>query len=417
MTMDPAPPARPRLRPFMLVGGLALALLAAAALGWLMIPADWRALLRDPPRDRDVLFWTVPQRDAAFRLIDRLPVLARAATVHAAGGAPGVPAPAGATGLVSPAELEAFMRDTRVAGLVVLVDGQPVLERYGLGFGPQGRWTSFSVAKSVTSTLVGAAIRDGAIGSLEDPVTDYITDLKGSAYDGVTVRQLLTMTSGVRWNEDYEDPDSDVARFGNHVPPEGMDAAVSYMRALPREAAPGTRWVYKTGETNLIGVLVREATGKPLAAYLQERIWQPYGMEADATWILGTSGTEISGCCIQASTRDFARFGQFLLDGGVAAGRAVLPEGWVEQATTRQADIGEAGWGYGFQWWTRDDGTYQAQGIFGQAILIDPARRMVIAINSNWPRATDPALSARRDAFVAALRAGHDARRAAADER
>ncbi len=168
-----------------------------------------------------------------------------------------------------------------------------------------------------------------------------------------------------------------------------MDVTVSYMRKLSREAPAGTKWVYKTGETNLIGVLVSQATKKTLSAYLSEKIWAPFGMEQDASWLLGATGHEISGCCIQASTRDYARMGLFMLGGGMAGGKAVLPDGWIAAATTKQADIGDAENGYGYQWWTVNDGSYAAQGIFGQGIFIDPKRRLIIASNSNWPQATD----------------------------
>ena len=154
------------------------------------------------------------------------------------------------------------MKAQRTAGLVIVQDGKIRLEKYGLDFDGNGKWTSFSVAKSLTSTMVGAAIKDGYIKSLQDKVTDYIPEMKGSAYDDVTIEQLLTMTSGIKWNEDYEDKKSDVALFATHKPEPGIDVTVSYMRKLPREAPAGTKWVYKTGETNLIGVLVSKATKK-----------------------------------------------------------------------------------------------------------------------------------------------------------
>ena len=179
-------------------------------------------------------------------------------------------------------DLDAHMISQRVAGLIVIEDNKVRLERYGLGFDSGSRWTSFSVAKSFTSSLAGAALRDGAIKSLDDKVTAYIPGLKGSAYDEVTVRELLTMTSGVKWNEDYTDPNSDVALFGRQVPEPGLDVTVSYMKRLPRDVPAGSKWLYKTGETNLIGVLVSEATGKTLSDYLSEKIWKPYGMEKDA---------------------------------------------------------------------------------------------------------------------------------------
>jgi CubicO group peptidase (beta-lactamase class C family) len=384
--------------------GLLLVIAAAGGIGWFSMDKDMRSLAANLPTDRNVLFWSIAQRDAAFRAMDRLPVLAKANIIDA--GDSVYPLPKGAPLSI---DVDAYMKAQRTAGLVIVQDGKIRLEKYGLDFDGNGKWTSFSVAKSFTSTLVGAAIKDGYIKSLDDKVTVYIPEMKGSAYDDVTVAQLLTMTSGIKWNEDYEDPKSDVARFNEHKPEPGIDTTVSYMRKLPREAPAGSKWVYKTGETNLIGVLVSKATGKTLSAYLTEKVWIPFGMEQDASWLLGSTGAEISGCCLQASTRDYARFGQFILGGGVAGGKAVLPDGWIARATTKQADIGNPGRGYGFQWWTYDDGSYAAQGIFGQGIFIDPMRRLVIASNSNWPRASDPIAGPAREAFYEKVQAAIDA--------
>jgi CubicO group peptidase (beta-lactamase class C family) len=385
--------------------GVLAALAAVAGIGWFSLDPDMRSAASNLPTNRDVLFWSQEQRDAGFRVLDRFPFLAKASPI-AAGGTP-YPLPTGAP-LLSDAEIKAFMDEQHAAALVIVQNGKVRAENYGLGFSAQGKWTSFSVAKSFTSTLVGAAIRDGAIKSLDDKVTAYIPDLKGSAYDEVTVSQLLTMTSGVKWNEDYQDPNSDVARFNNHKPEAGIDATVSYMRKLPREAPAGSKWVYKTGETNLIGVLVSSATGKPLSAYLSDKIWKPFGMEREATWLLGSTGHEISGCCMQASTRDFARMGLFMLGGGMAGGKPVLPDGWIAAATTKRAEIGAPGRGYGYQWWTNDDGSYQAQGIFGQGIFIDPKRQLVIASNCNWPKADDDARGATRRNFYTRIQAKID---------
>ncbi len=384
------------------VKALALVVLLLGA-GWATLDRDTRALVQAMPTNTDVLFWTDAQRDAGFRMLDGLPWLVKSRTISR--GSIVRPLPPGEPLVL---DLDAYFAEQRVAGLVVLVDGQVVLERYGLGFSAEGRWTSFSVAKSLTSTLVGAAVQDGSIRSLDDKVSAYIPDLAGSVYDDVTVRQLLTMRSGVGWNEDYADPNSDVARFNAHVPDEGVDATVSYMRGLQRVAPPGEQWAYKTGETNLIGVLVSSATGRPLAEYLSEKIWAPFGMEQDATWLLGSTGHEISGCCIQASTRDMARFGLFVLGGGRIGESQVVPAGWFEQATTRQADIGHPGRGYGFQWWTYDDGTFAAQGIFGQGIFIDPTRNLVIATNGNWPVASRDDYWAGREAFYHAVQGALD---------
>ena len=362
---------------------------------WMTADTDTRRLIANIPTDRDVLFWSTDQRDAAFRAMDWLPILAASHVIES--GEKPYPLPRG-EGLDMDIDIEAYMKEQRTAALVIVQDGKVRFEEYGLDFNADGHWTSFSVAKSFTSTLVGAAIKDGFIASIDDKVSHYLPDLKGSAYDDVSIEQLLTMTSGVQWNEDYEDKNSDVALFNEHRAEEGLDVTVSYMRSLPRDTPAGSQWVYKTGETNLIGVLVSAVTGKSLSQYLSEKIWGPFGMQQDGSWLLGSTGHEISGCCIQAATRDFARFGMFMLGGGIAGGNSVLPENWIETATTRQADIGVAGKGYGYQWWTYDDGSYAAQGIFGQGIFIDPKRNLVIASNSNWPIASDAAtLGAQRE--------------------
>jgi len=390
-----------------IVLGLLAALGLGAVIGWFSLDKETRGLLATLPTNRDLLFWSQPQRDAAFRALDRLPVLAKARGV-ATGPIPS-PLPPGPP-LPPQVDVDAFMASQRSAAVIVLHRGQVRLERYGLDFDAQGRWTSFSVAKSMTSTLVGAALKDGHIRSMDDKVSDYIPQMKGSAYDDVTIRQLLTMTSGVRWNEDYADPNSDVAKFNNHKPEDGVEAIVSYLRRLPREAPAGTRWHYSTGETNLVGILLSQATKKPLATYLSEKIWVPAGMEQPAIWILSKTGQEISGCCIQAATRDFARFGQFILRGAQTQGASIVPEGWLAQATREQVGIGQPGLGYGYQWWTQADGTFHARGIFGQGIYIDPQRQLVIALNANWAGgARDPVATRARDAFVQAVQQVIDA--------
>lgn len=369
-------------------GILSIIVLLAIACGvfWVTADQDMRRLALNLPTSTNVLFWSDDQRDAGFRALDRLPVLSDSRVIEAGDNV--YPLPNGAP-LDVGVDVDAYMDSQRAAALIIVHNGKVRFEKYAMDFGPDGRWTSFSVAKSFTSTLVGAAIQDGYIKSIDDMVSDYIPDLKGSAYDNVTIAQLLTMTSGVAWNEDYADPNSDVARFNSHTAEPGMDVTVSYMRQLQAEAEPGTKWVYKTGETNLIGVLASSATNKPLAEYLSEKIWKPFGMQQDATWLLGSTGHEISGCCVQAATRDYARFGLFMLGGGIAGGKQVLPEDWITEATHKQVDIGVPGRGYGYQWWTLDDGAYMAQGIFGQSIFIDPNRQLVIAANGNWPQATD----------------------------
>ncbi len=219
----------------------AIALLAAAGGGWFAsLDQETRGLLATMPTDSDVLAWNQAQRDAAFRALDRLPMLAKASQIAPA-AAP-LPLPQGKP-LTIPG-IDTYLTGQRAAGIVILQGGQLRFERYGLDFSAQGRWTSFSVAKSFTSTLVGAAIKDGAIKSLEDKVSTYIPDLRGSAYDDVSVRQLLTMSSGVRWNEDYEDPQG--RRGASSTPPRPIrgwtprSAICASCRARIRRARSGT---------------------------------------------------------------------------------------------------------------------------------------------------------------------------------
>ena len=368
------------------VSGLALAALLAA--GSLAAQDQGPAapavtLTQPPPRDMadlQVLFWTDEQRSQRFREMENwfaghevtAPISSR-------------PLPKGAP--LSPAlqaEISALMKGTSTAGVMVLVDGKVVHEEYGLGLGPKDRWTSFSVAKSFTSTLLGAAVKDGKIASLDDPVTKYIPVLAGSAYEGVTVRQLATMTSGVKWNEDYTDPNSDVAQMNLFTIEYGPEAIVAQMKALPREAEPGSKWVYKTGETNLIGVLVENAVGMPLAEYAKDKIVDAAGFEGGLFWMVDPRGGNIGGCCLSIRLSDYARMGQFVLEGGNDA----LPDGWFPEATDSAVDFGDSGFGYGYQWWTYPQGTYGAQGIFGQAITLFPDKRVVVAYVGNWAQAS-----------------------------
>jgi CubicO group peptidase (beta-lactamase class C family) len=340
-----------------------------------------------------VLFWSPQDRERAFRQMTT--VMPHA--VVSRGDMAVRPLPPGDPIAVDPTT---YMDSQRVAGVLVIQDGRVRLEQYGLGIDATRPWVSFSMTKSLTSTLVGSALRSGAITSLEDPVTRYLPALAGGGYDGVTLRQLLSMTSGVRWNEDYADPLSDVARFLSEPIQPGQDPVVTYMQRLPRAAEPGTRWNYSTGETNLVGALVAAAEGRPLAELLSERIWSRLGMEADAAWALDQAGREIGGCCVSATLRDWGRIGLMALDQGQTAGGRIVPDDWFAQAVVRQADIGTPGQGYGYQWWTQDDGVFNAYGIFGQTIRIDPARRLVIVILSAWPEATGRAYTAPRRAFI-----------------
>jgi CubicO group peptidase (beta-lactamase class C family) len=354
-----------------------------------------------------ILFWTPEQQSTGYRSIEKIykvVTVKRGSKVHPLTKGPKQLSPTWTFG-DRQWTVDSYMTANRTSGVLVLKDGKIILESYGLGRKPQDRWTSFSVAKSLTSTLVGAAIQDGKIAGPDDKVTNYVPELKGSAYDGVTVRQLLMMSSGVKWNEDYTDPKSDVAQAGFTASEPGMDPLVSYMRHLPRDAEPGTKWHYDTGETDMVGIMVSNAVGEPLSQYLSEKVWSTYGMEQDAIWMVDGSGKqERGGCCISMTLRDYARVGQFILDGGKTQGRQVVPSWWVTQATSKQIDNGAGG--YGYFWWIRENGSYDAAGIFGQSITTFRDDRLIIVINSAWPVATSKEYGAARAAFINAL---HDA--------
>jgi CubicO group peptidase (beta-lactamase class C family) len=292
--------------------------------------------------------------------------------------------------------LDAYLARGDVAGIMVLQDGQVRYESYGLGFGPEQRWTSFSMAKSVTSTLVGAALKDGLIESLADPVSRYVPGLEGSAYDSVTIEQLLTMTSGVAWNEDYADPNSDVARLFALAPGPGQSQVVTLMKRLPREAPAGEKWVYKTGETNLIGELVEQATGMSLAEYAERKVVDPAGLAGRMFWQTELTGGNVGGCCLELSLADYARLGQFVLEGG----KGSVPQGWFADAGKPHVDFG-GGFGYGYQWWTYPAGAFGAIGIFGQSMTLFPDEELVVVILANWPAATGPDLTRPRTVLLA----------------
>jgi len=359
------------------------------------------------PDTPSILFWHGEQQATGFRTIEKIyrtHVIHRGAKVH--------PLPVAAQQIDPTFKFKGktwtvadYMQAYRVSGLLVIKDGKIIMERYGLGRGPQDRWTSFSVAKSLTSTLVGAAIQDGKIKGLSAPVTDYIPELKGSAYEGVTVRQMLMMSSGVKWNEDYADPKSDVAQAGQNPVPTGHDPMVDYLAKLPREMTPGSKFHYNTGETDLVGILVSNAVGMPLADYASRKIWKPYGMEQDAVWMTDPAGRERGGCCISMTLRDYGRVGEFIRGGGVAGGKQVVPADWVSEATRVQINNGAfAPGGYGYFWWITSPERFDAEGIFGQSITVYPKDKLVIVQNAAWPTAVGNDLYLAQDVMLAGVR-------------
>ena len=295
-----------------------------------------------------------------------------------------------------------FLR-SRVGGLLVVHKGDIVYEKYSLNNDKNSKWISFSIAKSVTSMLLGAAIKDGYIQNVEEPVTKYLPQLKGSSYEKVTIKNLLQMSSGVDWNEDYSDPRSDVSIAAAY----NSTSLINYLTKLPANASPGIFFNYNTGETNLIGDLVRSAIKKSLSSYLEQKIWKPFGMENNASWSVDEDHVvELGGCCINATLRDYARIGLFAMnEGKLTDGTKVLPEHWMKESTTPSKGYK----GYGFQWWlenymrTGEPNSFSAHGIFGQMIWINPATETVIAIQSAWPQATSWDLNLHQSKLIKAI--------------
>lgn len=368
-------------------------------------PEEDAAHFGDPER---FLFWEPAEKVAGFRNIASIFPTRR---IEAGGEVLPLPdSETPVTGLTYAFEgerlnIDDYLLRGHVVGLIAVQDGEVVLERYAAGNDATSPWVSFSVAKSVVSMLAGAAVLDGYIASVDEPVTAYLPRLKGSAYDDVTVANLLQMASGVQWNEDYADPGSDVNSM-----PFSLVGLYGMLAGKARVGAAGEVFNYNTAETNLVGALVRSAIGNNLATYLSHRIWRPFGMEADADWMThGPGGGELGGCCINATLRDYARIGLFALaDGVLADGTRVLPEGWMQASTAASEGTEE----YGYLWWLWPQGQYRALGIFGQTIAVYPDRNLVVATHGAAPTAVGGLPPRHREAFFAALAAHLDARAA-----
>ena len=376
---------------------LALLLLALPCL----VNAEEEPSGTPPSASESVLFWSQEQRRVAFqRSYDLLPArrIKAGRKVYELAEAPRDLS--GITYKVGKRRhsLKDFMAMEASIGLIVVQDDQILLEHYAPGNTASSLWISFSVSKSVSSMLIGAAIKDGYIESVDDPVVNYVPRFRGTGYEDATIRHVLNMASGVRWDETYADPKSDVARAGglNGLP------LLKYLARLPQESKPGSKFNYNTGETNLVGEILRAAIGNNAATYLTHKIWQPFGMEYDAWWNLGAEGGgELGGCCINATLRDYARLGIFAMkQGRLEDGTAILPKGWMAESTRPSKGYE----GYGYLWWLTPDESYKALGIFGQMILIDPSANLIIATHGNALTATGSKYAEHRDAAAQAIR-------------
>ena len=306
-------------------------------------------------------------------------------------------------------DLHDYLALDRVAGLLVLKDGQVAYEDYELGTGPDTHWFSASVAKSITSTLVAAAVQDGSISSLDDPIGRYLPVMNKGAYAQVTIRQALQMASGVQWDEAYAQETSDRRQLLKLQLAQKPGSMLQFMSERTRATAAGGLWHYNTGDAFVVGAVVEAATHQSLAQYLSEKIWKPWGMEADANWWAeSANGTGFGGGGLSATLRDYARFGLFVMNDGVIDGRRVVPAGWFDEAGSR-TKIGDSWVDYGYYWWIPPQdqpahaGAFEAIGIFGQYLYVNRREHVVIAVLSAQPKAEGMEPVASDDFFAAVV--------------
>ncbi|MFQ3192539.1 MAG: CubicO group peptidase (beta-lactamase class C family) [Paraglaciecola sp.] len=302
---------------------------------------------------------------------------------------------------------QGFIEDSQTTGLLVIKDGNIVYENYWLGQKQDKQHISFSVAKSFVSALMGIAIEEGFVTNIEQAVTDYVPELVGSGYDGVSIKNVLQMSSGVSFNEDYSDFKSDINRFSRAT---AFGSSLDdFSASLVREKEPGTYHHYVSIDTQVLGMVLTRATGKSLTHYLSEKIWQPLGMEHQAFWLADDYDMELALGGLNVSLRDYAKLGWLYLNQGTWTDnqnniQQIVPKQWVIDSTKADAPHLVAGknnpassspFGYGYQWWLPLDAEdeFAAQGIYDQYIYIDPDQKVVIVKNSANYRYTDKSLN------------------------
>lgn len=310
--------------------------------------------------------------------------------------------------------LEDFLAETSTSAFMVLKDGAVVFERYFHGNHDSALNAGFSMTKSFMSALIGIAIDEGYIGSVDDWVTKYVPELATPAFDGVTIKHLLQMSSGLAFNEDYSDPKSDINRMSYLV--QSM-SYIDYMKTLKRSETPGTVNRYASINTHLLGIIVARATKRSLSEYLHEQLWEPLGMSSPALWMVDQRGEELAMGGLAVSLSDYARFGLLYLDNGLWQGRQILPKDWVKESTVPDAPHLQPGQkpgsvdstpGYQYQWWVPriSDKDFLAIGIWGQYLYVDPRAGTVIVKLSADPTSFDPMVEDAQIAYIQALSRG-----------
>jgi CubicO group peptidase (beta-lactamase class C family) len=289
-------------------------------------------------------------------------------------------------------ELEHYKTD----GLIVLHNGNLLYENYWNNNSATSKHIAFSVTKSFVSALVGIALDEGLIDNIEDPITKYLSDFNGTGYEGVRIKDILQMSSGVDFNEDYADPKSDINRFGRATA--RGSSFRDFAKSLERGREPGTYHHYVSIDTQVLGFLLAEVTGMPLKEYLYKKIWNKIGMEDDAFFIVDNNGVEMALGGLNATLRDYAKFGELYLNRGKWNGEQVVPASWVDASHTTdgphlkpgESELSSSPWGYGLQWWVPGfpDTDYTASGVYNQYIYIDPLTNVVIAKTSSNHRYT-----------------------------
>lgn len=319
---------------------------------------------------------------------------------------------------------EEFLANTDTSALLVLKDGAVRFEEYYLTGGREVRWISWSVAKSFVSALIGIALDEQLIGSIEEPITKYVPTLSESAYNGVRIKDVLQMSSGARWNEDYSDPDADIHRLGAVM--SGAGSLADFVSKIQPATDPGTLCQYNSADTQALGMLLSAATGTSLADYMHTKLMRPLGMESSGYWLTDPAGMELALGGLNLTARDFAKIGELYRNGGRWAGQQIVPQSWVESSVVPDSAHLAPGkvivgghvfpFGYGYQWWVPEGerGEFAAIGIYNQFVYVDPSRGTVIVkLSANRKYGTTPDEAENREAetmeFLRALSAQSDA--------
>ena len=287
---------------------------------------------------------------------------------------------------------EKFLTENQLEGLMIIHNDSIVYETYRKGFTPNDTHIAWSISKSIVSTLLGIAYDKGLF-QLYDPITKYLPQFKGTGYDGVKIKDILQMSSGVGFNEDYGDFNSDINRFGRVF---ALGSSLEdFSKTLKREKTPGTYNHYVSVDTQVLGMLLKKVTGKTLTQYYKETLWNPLGMEDKCEWVIDSTGMEVALGGINMTLRDFAKIGLLYLHNGKFNDTQIVSEQWVKMATTPDAPHLKPGkqsnsdnvQGYGFQWWIpkKDEGDFLAAGIYDQYIYVQPNKKIVVvALSANY---------------------------------